>query len=75
MANKYPVTLIFIDDPDNHQKALSQIGADLYSKVVNFGFDRFSDLENFINAEENKNDSFLLFIHVFRENKKDIKTQ
>jgi hypothetical protein len=68
--DKYQVTLIFIDDPNNHQKALSQIGERLYNKVVNFDFTQFDALKNFIEADDNKNDEFLLFIHVFRENKR-----
>jgi hypothetical protein len=63
----YPITLIFIDEQENHNNALSQIGKEMYSNVV--CFHEIGSLKDFIN-ESDKNDSFLLFIHVFKEDKK-----
>jgi hypothetical protein len=65
--NTKDVTLIFIDEEQNHQNASRQIGMRMYRKVVNFNdFDRLKD---FIESLSNKDDYFLLFIHVFRDEK------
>jgi hypothetical protein len=64
MAKKYPVTLLFIDEKKNHEKALPQIGEEQYQRVV--CFETFPEFENFMENPINVNLSVLLFIHVFR---------
>lgn len=64
MAKKYPVTLLFIDEKENHKKALPQIGEDQYLGIECFG--TYQEFENFMENPKNKDLSILLFIHVFR---------
>ena len=64
MAKKYQVTLLFIDEKENHKKALPQIGIEQYQGIE--CFETYQEFENFMEHPENKNLSILLFIHVFR---------
>jgi len=64
MTNQYPVTLLFIDDKENHAKALSQIGKDLYIGVE--CFETYKEFENYMENPKNSDLNILLFIHVFR---------
>lgn len=64
MTTKYPVTLIFIDEKENHKKALPQIGKEQYQDVI--CFEEYNEFENFMENSNNSELSILLFIHVFR---------
>jgi hypothetical protein len=64
MPKKYPVTLLFIDDKENHEKAKPQIGIDQYIGVK--CFETYMEFENFMENLQNSNLTILLFIHVFR---------
>ncbi|MDD2634538.1 MAG: hypothetical protein PHW82_03465 [Bacteroidales bacterium] len=64
MAKKYPITLLFIDEKENHNNALRQIGAEQFQGVE--CFETYQEFENFMENPKNKDLSVLLFIHVFR---------
>lgn len=64
METKYPITLIFIDEIDNHNNAKPQIGIEQYQDVI--CFEEYKDFENFMENPANQDLSILLFIHVFR---------
>lgn len=63
MADKLPVTLIFIDEKENFKESLPQIGKDLFQDVKNFY--EFSELNDYLMSSNNQLD-IILFIHVFR---------
>lgn len=63
MAQKIPVTLVFLDEKDNYEKSLEQIGTSIFQNVKNVT--NFQELKEFIdNSDESI--KILLFIHVFR---------
>jgi hypothetical protein len=64
MKTRYPVTLIFIDEKENHKKALLQIGKEQYQDVI--CFEEYLEFENFMDNPNHSGLSILLFIHVFR---------
>ena len=62
---KIPITLIFIDEEENHQNAKKTTLADsLFEKVE--CFPTFEKLEQYLDATENQHKEIILFIHVFR---------
>lgn len=63
---KIPITLIFLDEPDNYTKSLGQIGVSVFQDVKNVS--SFNELDNFIQSAPDELD-ILLFIHVFRNQK------
>lgn len=64
MTDKYPVTLVFIDEISHYKESLTQIGVDQYIGTENF--ENYRDFENYIENFGNSDYLILLFIHVFR---------